>query len=102
MKLTENQRNYLVKQIAEKINDGDFENGFYFQADSLNIIWSRNDEAYVVLKPDITYEYVGPEHLDSTIDELSDEALFEYLENNEGIETQEELDEYFEDLEVEA
>jgi hypothetical protein len=100
MKITEQQRNHIIQQIVEGMNNGNFENRIYFEADSLTILYSSDDEAYFVLKPDGTWTYEKPNNLESAINELSDEALLEYLENEENVETQEELDEYFEDLEI--
>ena len=100
MKITEQQRNHIVQQIVEGMNDGQLSDRYYFQSDSITILYSSDDESYFVLKPDGTWTYEEPNNLESAINELSDEALLEYLENEEGVETQEELDEYFEDLET--
>ena len=99
MKMTKQQRNYIVEQIAETINNDTSCDSY--DTDSISICYNREQKIYYILHNDtMTWDYVSPDNLMIYLCTLSDEVLIEFVEDYEGIETEEEWKDYFNELKV--
>ena len=100
MTITEQQRKHIIDQIVDDMNDNQSSDRYWFERECFTILWSNDDESYVVLWADMTYNTYGPSDIICAIDELQDDTLIEWLMENEGLDTEEEINEYFEDEEI--
>jgi hypothetical protein len=100
MTITEQQRKHIIDLIVYEMNDNQSSDRYYFENELLSVLWIRDDESYVVLSADKTYDYYGPSDIVCVIEELQDDTLIEWLMENEGLDTKEEINEYFEDAEI--
>ena len=100
MTITEQQRKHIIDLIVYEMNENQSSDRYYFERELLTVLWIRDDESYVVLSADKTYEYYGPSDIVCAIEELEDDTLIEWLMADQGLDTEEEINEYFEDEEI--
>ena len=100
MTITEQQRKHIIDLIVYEMNENQSSDRYYFDKELLSVLWIRDDESYVVLLADKTYDYYGPSDIICVIEELHNDTLIEWLMENECLDTEEEINEYFEDAEI--
>lgn len=100
MTITEQQRKHIIDLIVNDMNENQSSDRYYFERECFTILWVSEDESYVVLSADKTYDYYGPSNIVCAIEELEDDTLIEWFATNQGFDTEEEINEYFEDAEI--
>ena len=98
MKLTEQQRNHMIKTIIHSINDAQISDEYSF-GQELDIIWSAKDEAYRMIPANGKKSWASPRDIICWIEDLSDAALIEGYCDSEYIELEEFAEHIEEELE---
>ncbi|NDF26581.1 MAG: hypothetical protein EB153_03295 [Nitrosopumilaceae archaeon] len=78
------------------INEYQTSTSYYFEEEELNIRWIDDQESYLVLKGNGTYEWAQPKYIESVVEELSDESLIKWYCDEHCCDP-EEVAEYIED-----
>ena len=82
MKLTTEQKTFIVKSILLSINE--YQSSDYYDFDNLSITWVSCRDQYIVETNDkIVWEF--PDAIVNYIQDLTDEALIEWFCDYEGI-----------------
>jgi hypothetical protein len=75
--LTQEQRDFIVKQIESSINDGQVYD--YYDFDNITITWVQADESYIVENNGEQIRFVSPRDIAWYIDDLSDQQLIDWF-----------------------
>jgi len=72
-----------VNTIVSDFNDSQIHDSYYFEDSGIDIIWSRDQEVYLILKQkDKTFDYSSPSDLNLFVEDLTKKDLKEYLREN--------------------
>ncbi len=81
MKLTQAQRDFIVKEIVSNINDAQVSD--YYDFDDLNITWVPAQESYIV-ETENYQDWVTPSDLGDYIVTLTDQQLVDWFVDDRG------------------
>ena len=88
MKLTEQQRNFMVEAIVYNINERQVSDEYSF-GEELDIVWSLKNEAYRMIPKKGKKSWARPGDIGLWIEDLSDSALIEGYCETEYIDLEE-------------
>jgi hypothetical protein len=94
--LTEQHREYIINEIVDDINEYQTSTNYYFEDEEVDIRWIDDQESYLVLKGNGTYEWAQPKYIESIIQTLNDASLIKWYCDEHCIDAQE-VAEYIED-----
>jgi hypothetical protein len=100
MKLTEQQRNHMVRAIVHSINDAQVSDEYSF-GEELDIVWSAKNEAYRMIPAKGKKSWESPRDISLWIEDLSDAALLEGYCEAEYIDLEEFAEHIEKELETE-
>ena len=82
-KLTAKKRNSIVKQLVDDMNEYQTACRYFFENESLQIHWMAEEESYIILRDDGTWEWLNPGDVEAVVGGFADETLLEWAEENE-------------------
>lgn len=98
--LTEQQRAVIIKQIVDNINEYQTASTYVFDKEELNIIWVDDQESYIVLRGNGTYEWAQPKYIDDIVEDFSDATLHEWYCDEQGCSAEDFLEYITDELEA--
>jgi len=78
-------KKFKKQKAIDKILDDFTEcriDSYWFPHSKTQIEWSTHQEVYLILRQDKTYDYAEPKHLDMYVEDLKEEDLKLYLEQD--------------------
>tara|TARA_R100001086_G_scaffold248375_1_gene185168 strand:- start:2735 stop:2980 length:246 start_codon:yes stop_codon:yes gene_type:complete len=69
----------IVEKIVSDFNDSQILSSYWFEDSKTQIEWSRDQECYLILKADKTWNYARPKNLSLFVEDLTTKDLKEYL-----------------------
>ena len=73
-----------INTIVSDFNDSQIHDSYWFEDSGIQIEWSRDQEVYLILKQDKTFDYSEPKHLNLYVENLTTKDLKEYLIDQYG------------------
>ena len=74
-KLTARKRDKIVKQLVNDMNEWQTATRYWFETENLQIHWMADEESYVILRDNGTWEWLSPSDVEAVVGDFSDETL---------------------------
>jgi len=75
-------REKVIEEIVDDFNEYQVHDSYWFEDSKIQIEWSRDQECYLILNQDKTFDYARPSDLKLHIEDLTDKDLKDYWEDS--------------------
>ena len=80
IKLTEQQRNFLVKSLTEYITDTQVSDRYYYEHEAKTLVWVSEERTWLLLDHNTNqFDWIDPSDIDSVVDNFTDATLHEWF-----------------------
>ena len=80
--MSEFDKQKVVEKIVSDFNDSQIHSSYWFEDSKIQIEWSRDQEVYLILNQDKTWDYSSPRNLGLFVEDLTTKDLKKYLREN--------------------